>query len=98
MNISINNIRLTLILIVTFLTGILFINLTEDILYHIFTLCFFCLVSAKIVNFDILHPYLWFSGFMCLYSISYPLLCYIGIYSTSGYRKEIMVYQLPLCL
>jgi oligosaccharide repeat unit polymerase len=94
MNISINNIRLTLILIVTFLTGILFINLTEDILYHIFTLCFFCLVSAKIVNFDILHPYLWFSGFMCLYSISYPLLCYIGIYSTSGYRKEIMVYQL----
>lgn len=84
-----------LILTCVFILSFAFIEINNNnIIYHILAMVLFCFTAAKMVTFDILHPLTWFSSFFCLYSVSYPLLCQIGIYSKYFYNKEIIFYQL----
>lgn len=54
-----------------------------------------CVLSMCICGFQPIHPYFWFSGLFTLYSVSYPILYYMGFsnFAYWTYTKETMQYQ-----
>lgn len=64
-----------------------------NVLFQVLAFGLACFVPIKIANFDIFHPYCWFSGLFFIYSVSYPLL-YLAGYGVYGYNKVILLYQL----
>lgn len=70
------------------------IYISDSLMIHVFLVLIVCTCAILEVNFDLLHPYTWFSGFMGLYSVAYPLICVMGFPSKVGYSKDTMLYQL----
>lgn len=63
-------------------------------------LAFFLLtgVAVVLVDFDLLHPYTWFSGVFSLYSLSYPILNMTNnlsatLISRFGYSEKLIWYE-----
>lgn len=77
----------------TFMLSLLAIYVSDEIYVHIGSIVLLGAVAVTQVKFDLLHPYFWFSGFFCLYSIAYPLMRANG-YGSVSYTKEVMVLQL----
>lgn len=86
--------RQYLILLLTFLISLLCILVSDNIDIHIASFLFFCIVQIAVVNFDLFHPYCWFTSFFALYSCGFPIIISLGFSSRSYYTKEVMVYQL----
>jgi hypothetical protein len=84
---------LQLFFVILFSGALLFLSDENSILLHIAAMGVLCLGACFIVDFDILHPYCWYSAAFFLYADSYPILYYLGINKKFGYSKEIMVYQ-----
>lgn len=80
-------------LIISFIISFALIISADKISIHIAGMIIFSVVAIIQVKFDLLHPYCWFSGFFCLYSIGYPILYAFGYHGVT-YSKEIMIYQL----
>lgn len=74
------------------MVGFLVVNNTSIVMAHVAMLLMICFVAMSLVGFDLMHPYVWFSGFFGLYSIGYPLL-YV-----KGYTKRIIYSKNALLL
>lgn len=70
------------------------ITVSSSITVHVLTMIVISLIAMCMVNFNLMHPYVWFSGFFCLYSIGYPLILILGYSSKVGYSKETILYEL----
>lgn len=70
------------------------ISLSNALYIHIAAMLLVCVTAAALVQFDLMHPYFWFSVFFGLYSIGYPLILATGFTSKIGYSRENMLYQL----
>lgn len=76
-----------------FLSG-LFICFNTNIKLHICGMILLCAGAIVTSNFDLMHPYCWFSIVFTLYSISYPIAYLGGIYGWKyGYSSELMLLQ-----
>lgn len=65
----------------------------DSTLVHIFSFLILPLFAVFIVNFNLFHPYVWFSVFFSLYSLSYPILYFFGYVNKYGYNKELILLQ-----
>lgn len=65
----------------------------ESIIIHILSFLILSLFAVSVVNFNLFHPYVWFSIFFSLYSLSYPILYAFGYISKFGYSKELVLLQ-----
>ena len=70
--------------------SLLLISSVESILIHIITMWFTTALAIIFCNFQILHPYFWFSISFSLYNSAYPILSLLG-YDHYGYTTENML-------
>ena len=71
------------ILLMIILTVLIII--TDHVLITVLCFVVLAIVAMAIVKFEILHPFTWYIPFFVLYSISYPLLVYMGEEPDLGY-------------
>lgn len=83
-----------IVLIIVAVLACFIICLNSSIIWHISAMVFVSFVAMLLVGFDLMHPYVWFTGFFCLYSIGYPLMVLIGYGTRIEYTKESMLLQL----
>ena len=75
------------------LSGLL-ICLSSNIKLHICGMVLLCIGAVIASNFDLMHPYCWFSIAFTLYSVSYPIIYLIGFYGNRyGYSGDLMLLQ-----
>ena len=62
---------------------------------HVIGLMVLVVVSIHLSDYQLIHPYFWFSGIFALYSCSYPILYSMGfdLFTQIPYSKETMIYQ-----
>lgn len=72
---------------------IILVSGDKQILIHVACLGALSLGACFIVNFDVFHPYFWYSIFFWLYSSAYPILYYIGYNTSYGYDKESIILE-----
>lgn len=71
----------------------LYVSPESAIIVHIIALFVLTITACMLMKFDIYHPYVWYSCFFWVYSSAYPILYIMGIYTSFGYSKTIMIYQ-----
>lgn len=89
-----NEIKYSFLLINFVISGLLLV-FTDHVLIHIISMLILSIGAASIVKFDFMHPYVWYSIFFTLYSISYPVLYFSKYESLSVifYTKELILTQ-----
>lgn len=60
---------------------------------QIIAMVILCFAAIVLSEFDLLHPYFWFSSIFTIYSISYPILYKYGYVTKFGYSKDLMILQ-----
>ena len=62
---------------------------------HVMGLMVLVVVSIHLSEYQLIHPYFWFSGIFALYSCSYPILYSMGfeLFTEISYSKETMICQ-----
>lgn len=71
------------------------VMITNNMIYHIICMIFFSGICVIVSDFDLMHPYTWFSAFFCLYSIGLPVLtCDGNTHLRAIYTKELIEIQL----
>ena len=73
------------------ISGAMFLAFPDSLGVKILAMTLFVLISAASVRFDLTHPFVWLGPPFLLYSISAPLLFYVGIHPLtirSVYRIE----------
>lgn len=70
------------------------ISNSSSVMMHIFMIVLVCLNAMLLVNFDFMHPYVWFSAFFGLYSVGYPLIVAMGLSNRIVYTKESILLEL----
>lgn len=83
--------KLILFIIITGL--MLWISSPNNIVVHILAMIILCISAIWIADFDLIHPYFWYSITFTLYSVSYPILYAAGIKTEFGYSKEVIVLE-----
>ncbi|WP_431803275.1 O-antigen polymerase [Halobacillus andaensis] len=82
--------KITILLIVISVTGLLTIN---SVIGGVIGFCVLTITAIFLVDFDVLHPYTWFSILFLLYSTSAPILMLIGETPESLYVHESLIVQ-----
>ncbi|HET3243728.1 TPA: oligosaccharide repeat unit polymerase, partial [Streptococcus pneumoniae] len=89
-----NDIKNKIILLVgvVFSGTLILCSENNDVTIPLFSMIFLSFMAMIIVKFNIFHPYVWYSSFFTIYSISYPLL-YRMEYINYGYTKDLIFMQ-----
>lgn len=74
--------------------GILFTLYFDNVFYHICIIWALAVLAMYLVNFDLLHPYCWFSGSFALYSSAYAIICYYYPFDSIGYKTDNLLLSL----
>ena len=82
-----------LILFIIITGSMLWISSPNNIVVHILAMIILCISAIWIADFDLIHPYCWYSIAFTLYSVSYPILYVVGIKTEFGYSKEVIVLE-----
>lgn len=70
------------------------IILTDMLAIHVLAMIVLTVISCSVVKFDLSHPYVWYSTFFTLYSISYPVTYLFGVnIIVDIYTKDLMILQ-----
>ena len=84
--------KVILLVCVVFSGALILCSENNDVIIPLFSMIFLSFMSMIIVQFNIFHPYVWYSSFFTIYSISYPLL-YRMEYINYGYTKDLIFMQ-----
>src|SRR5690625_3422385 len=75
-------------------TGLmLWFSSSNSINMHILAMLLLCIAAITISEFNLIHPYFWFSVIFTLYSLGYPILYKFDYVLSYGYSKELIVLQ-----
>lgn len=80
-----------LLISIVILSSVMIIS--HNLLVSIIAFFIFTIVLISLVDFDILHPFTWFSPFFTLYSVSYPFLVYTGEKPELGYTMQTLLLE-----
>ncbi|SCL85416.1 O-antigen polysaccharide polymerase Wzy [Sporanaerobacter sp. PP17-6a] len=82
-----------ILLLYIIVSGIVLL-ISDNPFVDIFSIILLAFGAAKIVKYDLSHPYVWYSVFFTLYSISYPILYLLNdTYDINIYTKNLMFSQ-----
>lgn len=87
-----NFIKYYILLVAIAVTGLM-IYLSNNVLLDIISFLLLVITAFFLVKFDYIHPYMWFGAIYTLYSISHPILFYLGESWDAGYSKELIFMQ-----
>ncbi len=87
------------ILIMAYIICTIIILFFQHPFVHVGSMIAFAFVAIAMVDFDILHPYFWFSSFFCLYTVAFPILEILEYtYMRAIYQRETMLWSLGALL
>lgn len=83
------------LLFIAIIISFIIIYFGETPMTHVIGFMVLVVVSIHLSDYQLIHPYFWFSGIFALYSCSYPILYSMGfdLFTEIQYSKETMICQ-----
>ena len=84
-----------MLLFLSIITSFIIISSGDNTITHVLGLLVLVLMSIHLSDYQLIHPYFWFSSIFFLYACSFPILNFMGFeeFTYYHYTKQNMICQ-----